>query len=191
MMDRRRVLQGAGVGAAALALRPFAFAGSAVEQAAPVAKTVAGEVSGYWSRKVMAFKGIPYGADTRATRFQAPKAVASWSDVKICREWAARAPQLNPDRPKQDPVQAGFLAMEGREMHYHLPEDEGPQSEDCLHVNVWTPALRDGKKRPVLFYIHGGAYNNCAPSRARRRTFVATPPGPEKPVIFPPAATIR
>lgn len=160
MMQRRRVLLGAGLGVLAAVARPLAFVASAEEQAAPVAKTVAGEVSGYWSRKVMAFKGIPYGADTRGTRFQAPKAAAPWSDVKICREWAPRAPQQNPDRAKQDPVQAGFLAMEGREMHYHLPEDEGPQSEDCLHVNVWTPALRDGKKRPVLFYNHGGAYNN-------------------------------
>ena len=43
---------------------------------------------------------------------------------------------------------------------FHLPPDMGLQSEDCLHVNVWTPGLRDGKKRPVIFYIHGGAYNN-------------------------------
>ena len=34
------------------------------------------------------------------------------------------------------------------------------QSEDCLFLNVWTPGLRDGRKRPVMFYIHGGAYNN-------------------------------
>ena len=34
------------------------------------------------------------------------------------------------------------------------------QSEDCLFLNVWTPALRDGRKRPVMFYIHGGAYSN-------------------------------
>jgi para-nitrobenzyl esterase len=34
------------------------------------------------------------------------------------------------------------------------------QSEDCLHLNVFTPGLRDKKKRPVLLYIHGGAYNN-------------------------------
>ena len=34
------------------------------------------------------------------------------------------------------------------------------QSEDCLHLNVWTRGLRDGKKRPVLVYFHGGAYNN-------------------------------
>jgi para-nitrobenzyl esterase len=50
--------------------------------------------------------------------------------------------------------------METGPLHYHLPPDEGPQSEDCLHINVWTPGLRDGKSRPVLFYIHGGAYNN-------------------------------
>jgi para-nitrobenzyl esterase len=37
---------------------------------------------------------------------------------------------------------------------------EGPGSEDCLYLNVWTPALRDNGRRPVLVYIHGGAYNN-------------------------------
>jgi para-nitrobenzyl esterase len=44
---------------------------------------------------------------------------------------------------------------------YHLPPDEGQVSEDCLHVNVWTtsPKSRGHERRPVLFYIHGGAYN--------------------------------
>ncbi len=37
---------------------------------------------------------------------------------------------------------------------------DGPGGEDCLTINVWTPALRDGSKRPVLLYIHGGGYNN-------------------------------
>ncbi len=40
------------------------------------------------------------------------------------------------------------------------PRDQGVQSEDCLRLNVFTPGLRDGKKRPVLVYFHGGAYNN-------------------------------
>jgi para-nitrobenzyl esterase len=159
MIDRRIVLQGVGVGAAALALRPLTFA-AMLDQAAPLAKTNAGPISGYWSRKVMAFKGIPYGADTQTTRFQAPKPVAAWTDVKVCTEWAPRAPQQSPDRGRVDPAAAGFQLIEGAPIRYHLPADEGPQSEDCLHVNVWTPALRDGKKRPVLFYIHGGAYNN-------------------------------
>ena len=160
MMNRRRVLQGTGLGVLAAAARPLAFAAGAPEQAAPVARTSAGTVSGYWSRKVMAFKGIPCGADTRTTRFQAPKPVAPWQDVRACTEWAPRAPQQSPDRGKPDPTAAGFQVMEDQPIRYHLPADEGPQSEDCLHVNVWTPALRDGRKRAVLFYIHGGAYNN-------------------------------
>ena len=168
MMNRRTVLQGTCLGVLAAAARPVAFAAGAPEHAAPVAapmgKTTAGAVSGYWSRKVIAFKGIPYGADTRTTRFQAPRPVEPWQDVKSCTEWAPRAPQQSPDRSKADPVAAGFQVMEDLPVRYHLPADEGPQSEDCLHVNVWTPALRDGKPngkgRPVLFYIHGGAYNN-------------------------------
>ena len=72
---------------------------------------------------------------------------------------APRAPQQVPDRKPTDPVASGFSVMEERTVHFHLPADQGSQSEDCLHVNVWTPALHVGK-RPVLFYIHGGGYNN-------------------------------
>jgi para-nitrobenzyl esterase len=43
---------------------------------------------------------------------------------------------------------------------YYLPPELGGISEDCLHLNVWTAALRDHRKRPVLFYIHGGAYSS-------------------------------
>jgi para-nitrobenzyl esterase len=42
---------------------------------------------------------------------------------------------------------------------YHLPPEQGGLSEDCLHLNVWTTALRDHRKRPVLFYIHGGGFS--------------------------------
>ncbi len=41
-----------------------------------------------------------------------------------------------------------------------MAPEAGVQSEDCLHLNVFTPALRDHRKRPVLVYFHGGAYNN-------------------------------
>jgi para-nitrobenzyl esterase len=78
--------------------------------------------------------------------------VAAWSGVKECVEWSTRAPQMVGERT----AAAGETVRTG----FHLPPDKGEQSEDCLHVNVWTPGLRDGKKRPVLFYIHGGAYNN-------------------------------
>ncbi len=167
MVDRRRVLRGMGVGVAAAGLRARgwgAFAGPAV----PTASVWGGEISGYrcgTANRIAAFKGIPYGLNTRKTRFQAPKRTeGGWDNVLICTEWSTRAPQQSADRAKPNPVNVGLDAMlsttPGAPVHYHLPPDEGAQSEDCLHVNVWTPGMRDRKRRAVLFYIHGGAYNN-------------------------------
>ena len=162
-MDRRRVLQGMGLGAATIGLGRRGWATGTVS-ATPTAAVWGGEVSGYrcgGAGRIACFKGIPYGIDTRKTRFQAPKRVeGDWDNVLVCTEWAARAPQQNPDKGKPNPVNQGFAALEGGPLHYALPPEEGAQSEDCLHVNVWTPGMRDRKKRPVLFYLHGGAYNN-------------------------------
>ena len=179
-MKRRRVLQGAVLGAVGLALRRVALA-DVPEQTpdAPRMRTTAGPVTGYWAvpggprsrqRGVAAFKGIPYGANTRTTRFQAPRPVASWTEPRPCTEWPARAPQQSPARAEaagarpqtqEQATNAGLNALfvpAGE--HYHLPADQGVQSEDCLYLNVWTSGLHDGRKRPVLFYIHGGAFNN-------------------------------
>ena len=136
--------------AAGMMLRAKAFAAGAET---PVATTRAGKVSGVVENGINVFRGIPYGGDTAKARFKAPIAVAGWSGVKECVEWSTRAPQLSIERP-------GRGGAETERVGFHLPPDKGVQSEDCLHVNVWTPGLRDGKKRPVLFYIHGGAYNN-------------------------------
>jgi para-nitrobenzyl esterase len=151
--DRRTLLRYSGMAAGSLMLRGQGFA---FGQDAPMATTTAGGVSGRVENGIYVFRGIPYGEDTKKTRFKAPLPVAAWSGVKECVEWSTRAPQMMGERPGRgavastEPVKAGF----------HLPPDKGEQSEDCLHVNVWTPGLRDGKKRPVLFYIHGGAYTN-------------------------------
>jgi para-nitrobenzyl esterase len=149
--DRRTMLQYSGMAAAGLLLRGERFA---YGEEAPVAMTAAGKVSGRVENGINVFRGIPYGEDTRKTRFKAPLPVAAWNGVKECVEWSTRAPQMVGER-------AGRGAATGVEpVRFHLPPDKGEQSEDCLHVNVWTPGLRDGKKRPVIFYIHGGAYNN-------------------------------
>jgi para-nitrobenzyl esterase len=151
--DRRTVLQYSGLAAASMMLRGERFAFGAE---APIATTATGMVSGTVENGINVFRGIPYGEDTKKTRFKAPLPVAAWSGAKECVEWSTRAPQLTGERAARgaaansEPVRTGF----------HLPPDKGEQSEDCLHVNVWTPGLRDGKKRAVLFYIHGGAYNN-------------------------------
>jgi para-nitrobenzyl esterase len=152
-LDRRALLKYSGMAAASMALRSegFAWAGQT-----PMATTTAGKISGSVADGMNVFKGIPYGGDTAKRRFMAPVPVAAWSGVKECVEWSTRAPQLTGER-------TGRSTAAGEEqirVGFHLPPDKGVQSEDCLHLNVWTPGLRDGKRRPVLFYIHGGAYNN-------------------------------
>ncbi len=111
--------------------------------AAPIARTTAGQVRGYVDQGINAFKGIPYGGDTARRRFQAPVPPAPWDGVRDATEFAAMAPQTGGRRTGLGPA---------------VPS--ATMSEDCLHLNVWTPALRDGHKRPVLVYFHGGAYNN-------------------------------
>ena len=109
--------------------------------ASPVAVTTAGRVRGCVEAGIDVFKGIPYGADTAQRRFQPPLPRAPWEGVRDALEFGPAAPQptLNPDGSK-----AVELARQG---------------EDCLNLNVWTPALRDGKKRPVLVYLHGGGFD--------------------------------
>ena len=125
-----------------------------------VVKTRSGAVRGYFANGgIFVFKGVPYGMDTAMTRFAAPKPVAAWSGVRECTLWGPRAPQVLGARPETEVERKAVKAG------YFLPPDEGVQREDCLHLNVWTPELRDvsrrdGKKRPVMFYIHGGAFAN-------------------------------
>lgn len=102
----------------------------------PIASTTAGKVRGYVDREIYSFKGIPYGENTTHYRFKPPIAVKSWEGIRD-------ALAFGPIAPQQRPVASGQT-----------------MSEDCLNLNVWTPALRDTVKRPVMVWIHGGAYSN-------------------------------
>jgi para-nitrobenzyl esterase len=149
--DRRTLLRYSGIAAASLALQSKAIAWAESTSPAPLATTKAGKVSGAFIDGLNVFKGIPYGADTATTRFQPPIPPAPWTDIKDCTSFTTMAPQLI------SPALAGRLPTSGLPRG---PRDPGAQSEDCLHLNVWTPGLRDNKKRAVLVYFHGGAYNN-------------------------------
>jgi para-nitrobenzyl esterase len=118
---------------AGLGLGPLA-GGVHAEPASPVAATRAGPVRGTVQDGVLVFKGVRYGADTGPRRFRPPAPPMPWREVRPALEYGPACPQR------------------GREA-------ASAQSEDCLFLNVWTPGLRDNRRRPVMLYIHGGAYS--------------------------------
>jgi para-nitrobenzyl esterase len=154
-MNRRRFLKTTLAAAAATSVagsRAFA------EEKFAVVRTTAGPVRGAVQNGVASFRGVPYGADTRTRRFQPAVPPAPWKEVRDALVWADRAPQLG----GSNGMTARASAPQAEQKTYRLPQDEGAVSEDCLHLNVFTPSPhRSGsERRPVLFYIHGGAYNS-------------------------------
>jgi para-nitrobenzyl esterase len=112
---------------------------------ASIATTTAGRIRGAIRDSIHVFKGVRYGADTATTRFAAPRAAEHWSDVRDTLEYGNSSPQnLGGD--------AGGLFDSWR------PAPALPTSEDCLFLNLWTPGLRDGRKRPILVWLHGGGF---------------------------------
>ena len=97
--------------------------------------TTYGPISGITEEGALAFKGIPYAKPpVGELRWQAPQPPATWSQTRMTTDFSPKCPQKN-FSPTQDSA---------------ITEGE----EDCLYLNVWTPALSG--KRPVLFFIHGG-----------------------------------
>ena len=125
-------------GAAMMNVRAFA-----VDKARPTVEIATGKIRGTTSNGVHAFKGIPYGASTAGPRrFMPPAKPQPWSGVREAVEFGHQSPQnmrfTDVLAPQADPSE-GF-------------------DEDCLVLNVWTPGVNDGKKRPVMFWIHGGGF---------------------------------
>ncbi len=156
-IQRRTFLRYSGIAAATFSLPKGLRARADGPAAAPFAKTQYGSVSGVIEDGINVFKSISYGADTAPVRFQTPLPPAPWIGVKACDAFTTRAPQLTAQRAPL-PLAAPSLGPAGAGPR--VAPEAGEQSEDCLHLNVYTPGLRDHRKRPVLVYFHGGAYNN-------------------------------
>ncbi|MBR6208232.1 MAG: carboxylesterase family protein [Oscillospiraceae bacterium] len=94
---------------------------------------------------ITAYYGIPYAAPpVGENRWRPPLPAADWEGVRDCARPSARCPQLG--------VGKGSFYE-----HEFYPVEE-PMSEDCLYLNVWTPAKSPEDRLPVIFWVHGGAF---------------------------------
>ena len=106
-------------------------------------QTTGGSLRGSTAAGVTSFKGIPYGADTAGpARFLPPQPRAPWPGTLTADAYGADAVQSRGPRPKAGATTNNF---------------DLPPGEDCLTLNVWTPAT-DAAKRPVMVWLHGGGF---------------------------------
>ena len=113
----------------------------------PVAQTTHGPVRGDIESGMLTFKGVRYGRDTSTTRFAAPQESQPWQEVVSAERFGDTCPQTPTGNP-------GGLFTSWQ------PEPAPGMSEDCLFLNVWTPALNDDGKRPVMVWFHGGGFSS-------------------------------
>jgi para-nitrobenzyl esterase len=126
---------------AIVGLALFAAQAQAAEAERDRVRIDSGRLEGVAEAGVTAFKAIPYAAPpVGELRWRPPQAPAPWSGVRAADRYGAICPQ------KYDPKDNGVGPL--------------PASEDCLTLNVWTPAERRGHTLPVMVWVHGGGYVN-------------------------------
>jgi carboxylesterase type B len=111
-----------------------------------------GRLRGTWRGDQWSFSGIPYGrAPVGPLRWRPPAEAESWSEIRDASTFGPIAPQSASVPGITSPSD---------------PSASEPHSEDCLSLNVWTPALPDaptaqpGQGRPVMVFIHGGGFTS-------------------------------
>lgn len=136
-------------GAWAAGSAPLILSEASSQPSAPLAETRYGKLRGRTENGIHVFRGIPYGADTSGkNRFMPPQKPASWTGTRDALAWGRCAPQ---------PLASANYDYTRAVCWATL---RGGTGEDCLVLNVWTSGLQDGRKRAVLFSIHGGGYTS-------------------------------
>ena len=109
-----------------------------------IVKTESGLVAGYIEDGIYIYKGIPYA---EAERFMPPTKAKRWEGIRSSRAYGPTCPQKK---------RMGWMIDE---MAFESRWDDGYPGEDCLRANIWTKGINDGKKRPVMVWLHGGGYS--------------------------------
>jgi len=145
--SRRDILRSSLLGSGWLALprvaRDAGAGGAGDMKAAAVVDTTGGKVRGVVTNGVQVYRGIPYAASTAGSnRFMPPRNAEPWTGVRDSFQNGHSSPQVAPA-----PGAIGW-GLRG----------SAAQGEDCLVLNVFTNGVNDGRKRPVMMWIHGGGY---------------------------------
>lgn len=117
--------------------------------AEPIVEISTGKIKGYEREGVYIFKGIPYGGRTDGTRrFLPPTKPEPWKGVREALQFGPRCFQTS----------GGISQVVAQARIWPAFKRVEPESENCLYLNIWTPAIGDGRKRPILFWCHGGGF---------------------------------
>ena len=139
--SRRTFVKQASLLLAGAQAAPWLRLAAAADAASVVAETSAGKVRGLEVRGIKIFKGVPYGGTTAGrNRFMPPTKPAAWTGMRDALAYGPSAPQTTGNRP--------------------VRSDAPVENEDCLVLNVFTPALGGGRKRPVMVWLHGGGFSS-------------------------------
>ena len=99
-----------------------------------------GQVLGAQMKTLRVFKGVPYAdPPVKQLRWRPPQPVSPWQGVRKAVAYSPACPQIG---------------------NYPTDAEQEPTSEDCLTLNVWTPAAKGSAKLPVMVWIHGGGLMN-------------------------------
>jgi len=152
----RRSFLGLGASfALTMAVAPSAFA--IANKVTPAVKTSNGTIRGLIDDDVHTFLGVPYGAaPVGGLRFMPPQKPKPWGGILDTVRYGYSAMQLI-----SGGVAVSYPGIVGPALSqiFSAPEDFLRQSENCLVLNVWTPAVGSAKKRPVMVWFHGGGFN--------------------------------
>ena len=151
-LNRRSLLKGLALGAGALASK-IPVGRRWRQPAPPLAATTAGKVRGYVDQRHRRLQGHPL----RRRHGEAPLSAARAARPVDGR---ARCPRLGAAGSAGGRPGPGDRRHAGGHLFRRVQRQPTPMSEDCLHLNVWTPGLRDGGKRPVMVYSTAAAYSS-------------------------------
>jgi para-nitrobenzyl esterase len=150
-LKRRDFLGTATVGLLAFSQK-LALAKPSVSGTDIIVETAAGKIRGREVSGIKEFLGVHYGESTAGRRFQRGIQPKPWKGVRDALEYGPRSPFIH----------AKSLATDLIDWN----DTPGPESDDCLDLNIWTPGVKDHQKRPVMFWLHGGGFTTGCGSYA-------------------------